>query len=278
MTQTSVTNKLERAREETLALVSDVSDADLERQHSPLMSPLVWDLGHIAAFEDLWLNHRHGGLPLLRADLLEVYDAFETPRSARGSLDYLRRAEAEDYLHAVRARTRELAPGALHELVVRHEHQHAETMVQTLNLARLDGYAPPRGDDPPAGPAGLSGLDLVDVAGASFPLGTGPDGFAYDNERPVHVTRVAPFRIGRVPVTNADWLAFIGDGGYARREWWSAEGWAWRTAQAIEHPRVLARGRRLRPRPRDATADGGGVGARGDLGSRGRNQACVPLG
>ena len=75
--------RLEAARAQTLALVDGVSDADLERVHSPLLSPLVWDLGHIASFEDLWLAHRHGGLPLLRRDLAEVYDAFATPRALR---------------------------------------------------------------------------------------------------------------------------------------------------------------------------------------------------
>ena len=83
---------LDEARERTLALVATVSDEDLERVHSTLMSPLVWDLGHIAAFEDLWLVHRFGGRPLLRDDLAEVYDAFETPRAGRGELPFLRAA------------------------------------------------------------------------------------------------------------------------------------------------------------------------------------------
>src|ERR1019366_1134093 len=99
---------LEAARAQTLALVAGVSDADPERVHSPLLSPLVWDLGHIASFEDLWLAHNHGGLPLLRVDLAEVYDAFETPRAKRGALPYLRRAEAERYMEAVRERVRGL--------------------------------------------------------------------------------------------------------------------------------------------------------------------------
>ena len=63
------TTGLEDARGLTLSLLRDIGDDDLERVHSPLMSPLVWDLGHIAMFEDLWLAHRRGGLPLLRPDL-----------------------------------------------------------------------------------------------------------------------------------------------------------------------------------------------------------------
>src|SRR6202035_2537437 len=95
---------LDEARERTLALVAAVSEEDLQRVHSPLMSPLVWDLGHIAAFEDLWLVHRFGGRPLLRDDLADVYDAFETPRAGRGDLPFLGPNQAREYLDEVRAR------------------------------------------------------------------------------------------------------------------------------------------------------------------------------
>ena len=77
---------LREARDRTLRLVEAVSDDDLARVHSPLMSPLVWDLGHIAAFEDLWMSHRYAERRLLRADLVDVYDAMETPRADRGDL------------------------------------------------------------------------------------------------------------------------------------------------------------------------------------------------
>ena len=71
------------------------------------MSPLVWDLGHIAAFEDLWLCQRAAGLEPLRPDLMAVYDATETPRAERGDIPYLRRADALDYMAAgARARAR----------------------------------------------------------------------------------------------------------------------------------------------------------------------------
>src|SRR5438067_10723001 len=95
---------LTEARERTLALVAPLGAAELERVHSPLMSPLVWDLGHIAAFEDLWLVHRFGERPLLRDDLADVYDAFETPRAGRGELPFLKPDAARDYLAEVRVR------------------------------------------------------------------------------------------------------------------------------------------------------------------------------
>jgi iron(II)-dependent oxidoreductase len=232
---------LTEARERTLTLVAGVGDEDLERVHSTLMSPLVWDLGHIAAFEDLWLVHRLGGEPMLRADLAEVYDAFETPRAGRGELPFLRPTEARDYLDAVRERAvaalerNGVGDRLIPELIIRHEHQHTETMLQTLELARLQGFEP---DPTPASDPAVrhTGLELVAVEGGEFTIGAGDDGFAYDNERPRHRADVRDYRIGRTPVTNATWLAFIDGGGYERREWWSPEGWAWREAHEITRP------------------------------------------
>src|SRR3954454_8122871 len=101
----SLEGALHEARQRTLALVAPFSDAELERVQHPLMNPLCWDLGHIAAYEDLWLVHRHGGEELLRGDLADLYDAFETPRAVRGDLPFLRGPEAFAYLGAVRERT-----------------------------------------------------------------------------------------------------------------------------------------------------------------------------
>src|SRR3954453_7175682 len=96
--------ELQVQRERTLALISHLSDAELERVIDPIMSPLVWDLGHIAAYEDLWLNHRFAGQPLLHPELAAFYDAFETPRTVRGNLEILDRAGALAYLEEVRER------------------------------------------------------------------------------------------------------------------------------------------------------------------------------
>jgi len=232
------------ARERTLALVASVSDEDLEGVHSPLMSPLVWDLGHIAAFEDLWLGHRFAGLPLLRGELLDVYDAFETPRAGRGELPFLRRAAAREYLEEVRARTLEtiasgdIGDGVLHELVIRHEHQHNETMLQTLQLARLDYYEPPvpSRKRPAKASGAATGLELVEVPAGACTIGAGECGFAYDNERPCHRTDVRGFMMGRTPIVNATYLRFVEGGGYERREWWSDEGWSWKEEYDITHP------------------------------------------
>src|SRR5207244_2025328 len=114
---------------------------------------------HIAAFEDLWLCHRAGGLEPLRPDLMEVYDAAETPRADRGDLPYLRPGEAHEYMAGVRERALEVLDsadmsdgGVVWELVVRHEHQHTETMLQTLRLADA-GVCSPEREPLPSGTA-----------------------------------------------------------------------------------------------------------------------------
>jgi iron(II)-dependent oxidoreductase len=228
---------LQHARDRTLALVAPFSPAELERVHHPLMSPLDWDLGHIAAYEDLWLVHRHGGGALLRGDLADLYDAFETPRAVRGDIPFLRGQDVLDYLDAVRARVLEVlddhgpGDGTLFEMVIRHEAQHNETMRQTLFLANLPGGYPsasPRDADVAEG--------WIDVPTGRFAMGAAAGGFAFDNERPRHVVEVEAFRIARRPVTNATWLHFCEGGGYERREWWSDEGWAWKEEYDITHP------------------------------------------
>src|SRR3954451_579342 len=202
-------------RERTFRLVSHLDEAQLETVLAPIMSPLSWDLGHVAAYEDLWINHRLAGRALLREDLAALYDAFETPRTVRGDLQFLRGAELREYMAAVRRRALEapVGDGELHELVIRHELQHTETMLQAMTLA---GILPPSFYGP--SPVSGTGLELVEVAEGGFEMGTGPSGFAYDNERPRHGEWTDRFSIGRAPVTNATWLAFAEGGGYERRE------------------------------------------------------------
>ncbi len=234
---------LQKVRGRTLALVEHLGTADLERQIDPILSPLVWDLGHIAAYEDLWLVHRHGGMELLYPDLAELYDAFETPRDVRGDLEILGHADTVRYLDDVRSRTltvmdRHGADPTLHEMVLRHELQHSETMRQAMEVA---GLLPPDDAGMPSVVDATEDATIggwVDVGAGDFPMGADDGVFAYDNERPQRPVHVPAFRIARRPVTNASWRTFAEGGGYERREWWSREGWAWKEDQDINGDHV----------------------------------------
>jgi iron(II)-dependent oxidoreductase len=205
------------------------------------MSPLVWDLAHIAAYEDLWIAQRLHGEELLHPELAALYDAFETPRAVRGDLPLLDATAARGYLDEVRERTLTLleqsgeGDGDLVNLVLQHELQHQETMLQTLMLARIEGYRADGFTLPvPDGPVG--DLELVEIPAGPFELGTPAGRFSYDNERPRHEVDLPAFGIAQRPVTNASWLTFTEGGGYERREWWSDEGWAWKEEYDITHP------------------------------------------
>src|SRR4051794_9672190 len=227
-----VLDALDLVRDRTLALVAHLDDVELDRVVDPIMSPRAWDLGHIAAYEDLWITHRLGGHELVRADLAVLYDAFETPRRVRGQQRFLRGDYLRQYMAAVRERAVEVpvGDGFLHELVTRHELQHTETMLQTMALGGLlpDGHGRPA-------PAGGDGLELVEIAGGPATIGASDDVFAYDNERLRHARDVARFAIARHPVTNGTWMHFCEGGGYVRREWWTREGWAWKEDYDITH-------------------------------------------
>ncbi len=212
----------------------------MDRVHDPLMSPLVWDVGHIAAFEDLWLSAGLGGGAPLRPDLLSVYDATETPRAERGDIPYLRLGDAVDYLGAVRRRAHETLERRtpdpwIWDMVIRHEQQHNETMLQTLKLAEPGVFSPPAAPLPARPPFYAAGRKALVDAGP-FELGASAAGFAYDNERPRHTVDLPAFEIDVTPVTNGAFRKWVEGGGYERREHWSEAGWQWRVREGIERP------------------------------------------
>ena len=205
---------MEEARRRTLRLVAPLTDEELNRVYSPILSPLAWDLGHIANFEELWLVQTIGDREPLHGDLGRFYDAIENPRATRNELPILRGDELRSYLEEVRERSLEvlesvdlssdeaplLAGGFVYELLIAHEHQHTETMLQLIQM--IDGYEPVEEVEPPApDPAAGTGPEMVLVEGGTVELGAGPDGFAYDNERPRHTVELRPFLIDRAPVT-----------------------------------------------------------------------------
>src|SRR3954453_13618224 len=96
------------ARQRTLQLIEPLTDEQLNRAYSPILSPLAWDLGHIANFEELWLVQTVGGREPLDGDLGRFYAPMKTPRATRNELPILRGDDLRDYMDQVRARTLEV--------------------------------------------------------------------------------------------------------------------------------------------------------------------------
>jgi gamma-glutamyl hercynylcysteine S-oxide synthase len=242
---------LEEARRRTLQLVEPLTDEELNRVYSPILSPLAWDLGHIANFEELWLVQTIAGREPLHGELGRFYDAIENPRAIRNQLPILRGDDLRAYLRDVRARTLEvlgevdlesgedplLAGGFVYELLLAHEHQHTETMLQLIQM--IDGYEPVESEPPPEpAPDAADGPEMVLVDGGEVKIGAGPQGFAYDNERPRHTVELDPFWIDRMPVTSGDYAEFIRETGAEPPMYWEPDGdggWV-RTAMGRPEP------------------------------------------
>jgi iron(II)-dependent oxidoreductase len=253
--------ELAEARTRTLELVDPLSDEQLARQHSPLMSPIVWDLGHIANYEDLWSRRAAGrdapsNLPAdpTRTTRDWLYDAVTHPRATRKALPLPDRTGALRYLAEVRAATQRrlrdvtfdpsdplLADGYVYSLIAQHEAQHGETILQTTQLIADLRYEPVRRADPPVARVPLEAEWAVVPAGP-FVMGTDDRAVAYDNERPAHPVDLPRYRIDLAPVTNAQYRAFVEDGGYARRALWTEAGWRWLEGVRGAHPAQWRRG------------------------------------
>src|SRR5688500_19236718 len=100
--------ELARTRARSVGLTDAVDDDDLVRQHSRLMSPLVWDLAHVGNQEELWLVRDVGGREPVRQDIDHLYDAFKHPRADRPQLPLLGPAEARAYTRTVRGKVLDL--------------------------------------------------------------------------------------------------------------------------------------------------------------------------
>jgi iron(II)-dependent oxidoreductase len=241
-----IASDLARTRQRTFVMTDTLTDNDIALQHSPLMSPLVWDMGHIANFEEFWLLRELGDQAVHDADRDNMYNPFDNPRWVRSELPLLDRVEATEYLDEVRHDVDTLLvrsdfvegpklsrDGYVFDMVVQHEAQHHETMLQALDLRPdLEAYALSAIRNlPPA--RSVDDTERILIDGGPFTLGTDDRSGAYDNERPAHTVEVGAFIMDRFPVTNRRYMRFVDAGGYARRDLWSYQGWEWRAS--VDH-------------------------------------------
>ena len=243
-----IAEMMERTRADTLALFDLAREEDLRRSPGGGFRPIIWHLAHIGVFEAFWLLQKIRGEDAPDERWERIFDPIQTPREE--SKDLPTRREMEAYL----ARVREGALRCLDEfgfderdplrrggyifhLVLEHERQHQETLAYLLHMldasqksrpgtSALESHAMPASPSASSSTPATGGM--VDVAAGEFEFGAVWESFAYDNELPAHRVVVPDFKIDRLLTTNQDYARFIEEGGYRRREWWSAEGWAWR--------------------------------------------------
>ncbi len=245
----SLAELLGEARARTLLLVSPLSDEELHRQHDPLMSPIIWDLGHIAHFEELWLTRNLDG-PIEFVEMPGLYNPFEHPRSTRGALPLPALEHCREVMNEIRARVLTriatvdsedgnplLRDGYVYNMVLQHEYQHNETILQTLQLKLGEPYRPARRYHLPSVPAISVSDEMVRFPGGTVEIGTDDRSAAYDNERPRHRVEVRPFFIDVHPVTNGEFLRFMEAGGYTTPDHWSEAGRVWLAESGTRAPK-----------------------------------------
>jgi iron(II)-dependent oxidoreductase len=247
----ALATELQEARERTFLLLAPLSDEDLRAQHDALMSPILWDLGHIAHFEELWLTRNLDG-PIEFVEMPGLYNPFEHPRSERGQLPLPGLEHCRQVMQGIRRQVLErlaraeldsaeplLSGGYVYRMVLQHEYQHNETILQTLQLKRGSPYAPAVRWPLPLAPqtidAGAAGM--VRFPGGLVEIGTDDRSTAYDNERSRYQRALPPFWIDVNPVTNAEYLRFMAAGGYTEREYWSEAGWSWLQESGARAPK-----------------------------------------
>ncbi len=238
------------ARKRTLELISDLNDEQMLGPQLRIVNPPLWEIGHLAWFQERWnlrrVTDEEFGISAILAQGDELYDSMEVHHDARWDLPLLSRSETFDYmqrvlddvLHKLNAEGATPENAYFVRLAAFHEDMHGEAFTYTrqthgLPAPYISEYDPSVLDGQPEGP--LEGD--VEIPGGEFMLGaTEETPFVFDNEKWAHPVEVEPFRISRAPVTNAEFAAFVEDGGYERDDLWDEEGLKWREEMGAKHP------------------------------------------
>lgn len=242
MDTVDLTSAIVEARARTFELISDLSDAQLQVPYLEIVNPFLWEVGHVAWFQEKFVLRDLDGRPALRADGDSLFDSIAIAHETRWGLPVPPRDQVLRYMAEVRDGVAGRIKADLPRedwyrnwLAVFHEDMHDEAftyMRQTL------GYGPPPLTVPhdPAPEAGPLPGD-VEVPAGEFTLGaTDPGAFAFDNEVPAHRASVSAFRIARACVTQAEFAAFCDAGGYVHDEFWSEAGRQWRAKTGATCP------------------------------------------
>jgi iron(II)-dependent oxidoreductase len=265
-----IISEMDATRRATREMFDLVRESDLRESPGFGFRPLLWHLAHIGVFESYWILQRVKGEAAIDEKYERVFDPIKTPREqskdlpsqaemtnfllkARGRvLNYLENLNDEradlfdaplpcNQISAVDAESL-LQGGYVFRLVLEHEQQHQETLAYLLQMLEPSKKTRPQTLCENLRNENLTNIEtsqrqkMLTIPAGEFPLGADGKCFAYDNEFPMQSVFVPAFKIAASPVTNAEFAEFVNEGGYARREFWSDEGWRQREKDDWRHP------------------------------------------
>ena len=235
------------ARRRTIDLVEDLDDEQLCVPLLESVNPLIWELGHVAWFQEKWILRHVKGDPPVRQDADRLFDSIAVLHDDRWHIDLPSRQSTFEYVCEVEDRVAKLLDhrpisdelAYFIKLTVFHEDMHAEAFTY---MRQALGYPAPRFMEA-CGNQGAAELPLrepagsLEIPGGAMMLGARRDGnFVFDNEQWEHAVDVAPFTIAAETVTQEDFAVFVDSGGYHCREFWCDSGWSWREQAEASHP------------------------------------------
>jgi len=232
------------ARARSLDLMGDLSDEQLLGPKLDCVNPGRWEIGHHAWFQSQWVLRAAAGQDRVRDDEDFLYDSMEIDHKTRWDLPLPQRSETFAYVEEVLQRTLALLRDNPSDEVVYHalyttlhEDMHTEALTYTR---QTHGWPAPNLGiqiDPEDVHGGGPLPGDVEIPGGTLPLGSSPNAaFVFDNEKWAHPVQLAPFRIARAAVTQAEFAAFVDAGGYNEARYWTQEGWQWGQTRAAQHP------------------------------------------
>jgi len=242
-----IASMMRDARARTLELVDGLDAQQLIGPRLPIVNPMLWEIGHVGWFHEHFILQRALGAQPMDARAQALYDSIAVHHEQRwdlplpsleDTLDYMQRVQ-DAVLARLEGPTASAAQSYLYQFTTFHEDMHCEafTWARQALAYPVPDFAAARAADAPGDAAAGPFAGDAEVPGGSFLLGAPGDApFVFDNEKWCHRVEVAPFRIARAPVTNAEFAAFVDDGGYRRRELWCDAGWRWREAEGAQRP------------------------------------------
>lgn len=250
-----------RNRQRSEALFDLIDPAAYYTRPISLRNPIVFYEGHLPAFSVLAFLRRGLGRPSVDARLEKLFERgidpdsvdAAVPRSGASTVWPSRddvRAFARACDEAVLAALPDMpsTPEAIEGLytALEHEAMHQETLLymwhrlpyeQKSRPSMTDGRWSMADDRGSTSELRRPSADMTTVPAGIATLGADRAvAFGWDNEFDAHPVHVPAFEIDTLPVTNAQFLEFVNDNGYARRELWSDEGWEWIQAGRVSHP------------------------------------------
>jgi ergothioneine biosynthesis protein EgtB len=246
-------DRYDEVRSYTERLAAPLSPEDQTVQSMADVSPTKWHRAHVTWFFETFVlaDHEAGFAPFQDKYWFLFNSYYEAigPRYSRPDRGIVTRPGANDvgvYRGNVDDRMRDLITGldggtleklaGTIELGFHHEQQHQELLLMDIKHVLSRNPLQPVYAGRPSAVVESDTLGWVEIEGGLVEIGHEGEAFSFDNELPRHQVWLEPFRLADRLVTNAEWMAFMADGGYRRPEFWLSDGWAAVKAGGWEAP------------------------------------------